>query len=48
MWWPANLATGTGRRLLLRAEILTGVRNDMQVAQEEIFGPVLSVIPSRQ
>ncbi|MBC3191783.1 aldehyde dehydrogenase [Pseudonocardia sp. C8] len=25
--------------------ILTGVRNDMQVAQEEIFGPVLSVIP---
>ncbi len=25
--------------------ILTGVRNEMKVAQEEIFGPVLSVIP---
>ncbi|RLV71759.1 carnitine dehydratase [Streptomyces rapamycinicus NRRL 5491] len=25
--------------------ILTGVRNDMRVAREEIFGPVLSVIP---
>jgi aldehyde dehydrogenase (NAD+) len=25
--------------------ILTGVRNDMRVAQEEIFGPVLVVIP---
>jgi acyl-CoA reductase-like NAD-dependent aldehyde dehydrogenase len=25
--------------------VLAGVRNDMRVAQEEIFGPVLSVIP---
>jgi aldehyde dehydrogenase (NAD+) len=25
--------------------ILTGVRNDMRVAQEEIFGPVLAVVP---
>ncbi len=25
--------------------IFTGVRNDMRIAQEEIFGPVLSVIP---
>ncbi|MDG2054680.1 MAG: aldehyde dehydrogenase [Phycisphaerales bacterium] len=25
--------------------IYTGVRNDMRIAQEEIFGPVLSVIP---
>ena len=25
--------------------MLSGVRNDMKVAQEEIFGPVLSVIP---
>jgi len=27
--------------------VLTGVRNDMRVAREEIFGPVLSVIPFR-
>ena len=26
--------------------ILTGVNNDMRVAREEIFGPVLSVIPA--
>jgi aldehyde dehydrogenase (NAD+) len=25
--------------------ILTGVRNDMRIAQEEVFGPVLAVIP---
>jgi len=25
--------------------ILTGVRNDMRIAQEEVFGPVLVVIP---
>lgn len=25
--------------------IFTGVRNDMRIAQEEVFGPVLSVIP---
>lgn len=27
--------------------VLTGVRNDMRVAREEIFGPVLGVIPFR-
>jgi aldehyde dehydrogenase (NAD+) len=27
--------------------IVTGVRNDMRIAREEIFGPVLSVIPFR-
>jgi (Z)-2-((N-methylformamido)methylene)-5-hydroxybutyrolactone dehydrogenase len=27
--------------------ILTGVRNDMRIAQEEVFGPVLAVIPFR-
>jgi aldehyde dehydrogenase (NAD+) len=27
--------------------LLTGVTNDMRIAQEEIFGPVLSVIPFR-
>src|SRR5438309_7568312 len=25
--------------------VVTGVRNDMPVAREEVFGPVLSVIP---
>ncbi|MGH2727505.1 MAG: aldehyde dehydrogenase family protein, partial [Actinomycetota bacterium] len=27
--------------------VVTGVRNDMRIAREEIFGPVLSVIPFR-
>jgi acyl-CoA reductase-like NAD-dependent aldehyde dehydrogenase len=27
--------------------VFTGVRNDMRIAQEEIFGPVMSVIPFR-
>ena len=27
--------------------IFTGVRNDMRIAQEEVFGPVLGVIPFR-
>ncbi|WP_018133123.1 5-carboxymethyl-2-hydroxymuconate semialdehyde dehydrogenase [Effusibacillus pohliae] len=29
----------------IRPVLLTGVRNEMRVAQEEIFGPVLAVIP---
>jgi phenylacetaldehyde dehydrogenase len=29
----------------LQPTVISGVRNDMKVAQEEIFGPVLSVIP---
>nr|WP_087575889.1 aldehyde dehydrogenase family protein [Sphingomonas sp. CDS-1] len=29
----------------VKPTILTGVRNDMTIAQEEIFGPVLSIIP---
>ncbi|MEX1173271.1 MAG: aldehyde dehydrogenase [Chloroflexota bacterium] len=46
----ARLVTG-GRRILeetggyfLGPTIFDGVRNDMRIAQEEIFGPVLSVI----
>ena len=29
----------------VRPTVVTGVRNDMRLAQEEVFGPVLSVIP---
>lgn len=29
----------------VKATIFTNVRNDMRIAQEEIFGPVLSIIP---
>jgi acyl-CoA reductase-like NAD-dependent aldehyde dehydrogenase len=38
-------ATVNGRGYFLEPTILTGVRNDMEVAREEIFGPVVCVIP---
>ena len=31
----------------IRPVIFSGVRNDMRIAREEIFGPVLAVIPYR-
>jgi len=34
-----------GRGWFVQATVLSDVRNDMRVAQEEIFGPVLAVIP---
>lgn len=39
--------TGPGARggQFVEPTILTGVTNDMRIAQEEVFGPVLSVIP---
>jgi acyl-CoA reductase-like NAD-dependent aldehyde dehydrogenase len=39
--------TGPGARgsQFVAPTIFTGVRNDMRIAQEEVFGPVLSVIP---
>ena len=48
----ANIALG-GERLggdladgyFVPPTVVTGVRNDMRIAREEIFGPVLSVIP---
>jgi len=47
----ATLATGGGRPadlsrgFFLQPTIFGGVRNDMRIAREEIFGPVLSVLP---
>src|SRR4051812_9057391 len=38
---PDNLQTG----LYARPTIFSNVRRDMRIAQEEIFGPVLSIIP---
>ena len=38
-------ATVNGRGYFLEPTLLTGVRNDMSVAREEIFGPVVCVIP---
>ncbi len=37
--------TVNGKGYFVQATVLAGVRNEMKVAQEEIFGPVLSVIP---
>ncbi len=36
---------GLENGFFLQPTVISGVRNDMKVAQEEIFGPVLSVIP---
>lgn len=36
---------GLGRGLFVQPTIFSDVRNDMTLAQEEVFGPVLSVIP---
>ncbi len=36
---------GCGSGLFVQPTIFSGVRNDMTIAREEIFGPVLSVIP---
>ena len=38
---PDDLPTG----YFVKPTVFAGVRNDMTIAQEEIFGPVLSVIP---
>jgi aldehyde dehydrogenase (NAD+) len=35
---------GLGKGWFVRPTVFTGVRNDMDIAREEIFGPVLSVI----
>jgi len=40
-----NTAKGLERGYFVKPTVFTGVRNDMRIAQEEIFGPVVSVIP---
>jgi len=47
----ATIAAGGGRSAFssdgnfVSATLFTGAKNDMRIAQEEIFGPVLTVIP---
>jgi (Z)-2-((N-methylformamido)methylene)-5-hydroxybutyrolactone dehydrogenase len=41
---PASAAEGGGT-YFVKPTIFTGVHNKMRIAQEEVFGPVLSVIP---
>lgn len=41
---PATAAEGGGK-YFVKPTVFTGVNNKMRIAQEEVFGPVLSVIP---
>jgi len=43
--WGGAAADVGGKGWFMQPTILDGVRNDMVVAREEIFGPVLAVIP---
>jgi len=36
---------GTGKGYFIEPTVFGGVRNDMKIAQEEIFGPVLATLP---
>src|SRR5206468_3196823 len=40
-----NTGKGLEKGYFVKPTIFTGVRNDMKIAREEIFGPVVSVIP---
>jgi acyl-CoA reductase-like NAD-dependent aldehyde dehydrogenase len=40
---PADV--GNGKGYFIQPTVFSGVRNSMKIAREEIFGPVLSVIP---
>src|SRR5436305_8283405 len=40
-----NTAKGLEKGYFVEPTVFTGVRNDMKIAREEIFGPVVSVIP---
>jgi aldehyde dehydrogenase (NAD+) len=41
----ADAPEGLGQGFFVRPTVFSEVRNDMTIAQEEIFGPVLSIIP---
>jgi acyl-CoA reductase-like NAD-dependent aldehyde dehydrogenase len=41
----AEAPDGLDKGYFVRPTVFSGVRNDMTIAQEEIFGPVLSIIP---
>jgi betaine-aldehyde dehydrogenase len=41
----AEMPEGIARGYFVRPTVFANVRNDMTIAQEEIFGPVLSIIP---
>ena len=47
MCFGGGAYTGEGAKgsQFVEPTIFTGVSNDMRIAQEEVFGPVLSVIP---
>src|SRR5947208_10401601 len=40
-----NMAKGLEKGYYVKPTVFTGVRNDMKIAREEIFGPVVSDIP---
>jgi aldehyde dehydrogenase (NAD+) len=40
-----NTAKGLEKGYFVKPTIFTGVKNDMKIAREEIFGPVVSMIP---
>src|SRR5438105_7285830 len=40
-----NTTKGLEKGYFVKPTVFTGVRNDMKIAREEIFGPVVSVIP---
>jgi len=42
-----GLPAGMTRGFFVRPTVFSGVRNDMTVAREEIFGPVLCILPYR-
>ncbi len=43
--WRGHAARGLEQGYYVRPTIFSDVRNDMTIAREEIFGPVLSIIP---